>query len=234
MPSEYRSTGSGPGPITPDGCAVEFYALVSERGESQIVHEAAGPGASILELGCGAGRVTRPLVALGHLVVAVDESADMLSHVTGAETVCSPIQTLSLGRHFDAVLLSSNLINVPDDGVRAELLAACRAHVADTGSVIVQQHPPTWFEVAEDRERTQDGIILRTRDFTRPAPGLLSGTVEYVAGDRRWTQTFTARQLSEPALTASLAQAGLRLDRYLTPDQGWFRAVPVPADHTPR
>jgi hypothetical protein len=48
-----------------------------------------------------------------------------------------------------------------------------------------------------------------------------------VAGDRQWTQTFTAKRLTEPVLTTSLAAAGLRLDRYLTPDQGWFRALPV-------
>ncbi len=49
------------------------------------MYEAAGAGASILELGCGAGRVTHPLVALGHPVVAVDESPEMLAHVRGAE-----------------------------------------------------------------------------------------------------------------------------------------------------
>jgi SAM-dependent methyltransferase len=228
MPTTRWSAGTGPGPITPDGCAVEFYALIPEEGEAQIVHEAAGPGASILELGFGTGRVTLPLTALGHDVVAVDESPDMLAHVTSAETVCSPIEDLSLGRRFDAVLLASTLINVPDDDVRAALLATCRAHVSDTGCVIVEWHPPAWFESAGDGERTLNGIILRLRDVTRPAPGLLSATVEYVAGDRRWTQTFTARQLTESALRASLATAGLRLDRYLTPDQRWFLAVPVP------
>jgi SAM-dependent methyltransferase len=227
MPSARSSTGTGPGPIAPDGCAVEFYALFPDTGESRIVHEAAGPGASVLELGCGAGRVTRPLTALGHAVVAVDESPDMLARVTGAETVCSSIEDLRLGRRFDAVLLSSNLINVPDDDVRTAMLATCRAHVADAGHVIVQQHPPAWFDVAGDRERTHEGMILRLRDVTRPAAGLLSGTAEYVVGDRRWTQTFTARQLSEPVLASSLAAAGLCLDRYLTADQGWFRAVPV-------
>jgi SAM-dependent methyltransferase len=227
MPIERWSAGTGPGPITPDGCAVEFYALIPEQGESQIVHEAAGPGASILELGCGAGRVTRPLTALGHAVVAVDESPDMLAHVTSGEIVCSSIEDLSLDRRFDAVLLASSLINVPDDDVRTALLATCRAHVGDTGCVIVEWHPPAWFDSAVDSERTMDGIIIRLRDVTRPAPGLLSATVEYVAGDRRWTHTFAARRLTESALAASLATAGLRLDRYLTPDQRWFLAVPA-------
>jgi SAM-dependent methyltransferase len=95
------------------------------RGEPAIVHAATGPGASILELGCGAGRVTHPLVALGHPVVAVDESADMLAHVRGAETVCARIEDLALGRRFDLVLLASHLIN-SDPPTRAAFLAACR------------------------------------------------------------------------------------------------------------
>jgi ubiquinone/menaquinone biosynthesis C-methylase UbiE len=53
-------------------------------GEPEIVHGAIPPGASILELGAGAGRMTRPLVTLGHPVVAVDESGEMLARIRGA------------------------------------------------------------------------------------------------------------------------------------------------------
>jgi SAM-dependent methyltransferase len=220
-----RSHGTGPGTITPDGCAVDFYAMMPDFGEPAIVHEAAGPGTSILELGCGAGRVTHPLIALGHPVVAVDESPEMLAHVRAAETVCARIQDLSLGRRFGAVLLASHLINA-DDEIRRAFLETCRRHVADDGCVIIQQHSPSWFEDARDGEVTRDGVIMRLRDVSRPAPNLVSATVEYVTGDRRWTQTFTTMRLDEAELAAALAAAGLRLDRYLTEDHGWFRAVP--------
>jgi hypothetical protein len=94
--------------------------------------------------------------------------------------------------------------------------------------VIIEQHQPQWFATACDGESTRDGVVYRLRDVTRPAPGLVSATVEYVAGDRRWTQTFTAVQVDENELHASLAAAGLGLDRYLTEDRSWLRAVPVP------
>ena len=44
---------------------------------------------------------------------------------------------------------------------------------------------------------------------------------------------FTNR-LDEDVLVAALATAGLRLDRYLTGDHSWFRAVPasLAADRT--
>ena len=212
--------------ITPDGCAVDFYAQLPDFGEPAIVHDAAGPGASILELGCGTGRHTHPLVALGHPVVAVDESPEMLAHVRGAETVCARIDGLSLGQRFDAVLLASHLINVADEPIRRALLAACRDHVADDGCVIVQHHPPEWFAAAAEYEDTSEGIIFRLNDVSRPAPNLVSATVEYVAGDQRWTQTFTSMRLDDSELAAALAAAGLRLDRYLTENHSWFRAVP--------
>jgi hypothetical protein len=62
---------------------------------------------------------------------------------------------------------------------------------------------------------------------TRPAPNLVSATAEYVVGDRCWTQTFTTRGLDKAELAAALAATGLRLDRYLSEDHSWFRAVPV-------
>ena len=228
MTAAAGSYGTGPGVITPDGCAVDFYALMPAFGEPAIVHEAIGPGASILELGCGAGRVTHPLVALGHPVVAVDESPEMLAHVRGAETVCARIQGLSLGRRFGAVLLASHLINT-DAGIRSTFLAACRDHVADDGCVIVQQHSPQWFSAAAETEDIREGIIYRMRDVSRPAPNLLSATVEYVADDRCWTQTFTTTRLDDDELAAALGAADLRLDRYLTEDRSWFRAVPADA-----
>jgi hypothetical protein len=46
-------------------------------------------------------------------------------------------------------------------------------------------------------------------------------------GERVWTQTFTAERLDNQALEAALAEAGLAVDAYLTPDGSWVRAVPV-------
>jgi SAM-dependent methyltransferase len=224
MTSPSQSFGSGPGAITPDGCSVEFYARMTAGDEPDIVHEAIRPGASILELGCGAGRVTHPLVALGHRVVAVDESPEMLAHVRDAETVCGPIEGLALDRRFDVVLLASHLVN-SDPPTQAAFLAACRRHVADDGCVIIEQFTPEWFSTAAEGESTREGIIFRMRDVSRPAPNQVAATVEYVDGDRCWTQAFTAFRLDDPADV--LAEAGLRLDRYLTEDHIWFSAIPA-------
>jgi SAM-dependent methyltransferase len=213
--------GSGPGVITPDGCAVDFYALLPAMGEPELVDAAIPAGASILELGAGAGRMTHPLVELGHPVVAVDESPEMLAHIHGAETVNAQIQALDFGRRFDAVLLASFMVNTADETLRQGFLRACRRHVRDHGRVLLQRHAPAWFEEAAEGEATEEGITFRLRDLKRPGPGLLSATTEYRVGDRVWTQSFTTRRLDDAELADVLADVGLAVDAYLTGDGSW-------------
>src|SRR4051812_21088440 len=88
----------------PDGSPVGLFARLPELGEGEVVAAVLPSGASLLELGCGAGRITRQLVRLGYRVTAVDESREMLAHVRDAETVEAPIEGLELGRRFDGVL----------------------------------------------------------------------------------------------------------------------------------
>jgi SAM-dependent methyltransferase len=147
------STGSGPGAITPDGCAVDLYRSLPVGDEPAIIHATVPPQASILELGCGTGRVTHPLIALGHQLTAVDESPEMLAHLRGARVVCGRIEELALDERFDVVVLGSHLVNVPDDDALAAILACCARHVAATGCVVIERHPESWFDDAKDMER---------------------------------------------------------------------------------
>jgi len=221
--------GTGPGVITPDGCSVELYAMLPAGEEPRIVHGAVGEGASILELGSGAGRVTHPLLALGHPVVAVDESPQMLERIHGAELVASSIERLDLGREFDAVLLASHLINVPDVEWRRTLLRTCRRHLRPGGRVLIQRHAPGWFDTAEPFERRgadlpAGPLVVRMLDVRRPGPGLLSATMEYQVGARTWTQWFTAARVDDAQLAADLAAVGLAIDGQLTGDGTWVGA----------
>jgi len=52
-------------------------------GELDDVRPLLTPGTSVLELGAGAGRLTRKLLEWGLNVTAVDNSADMLVYVPG-------------------------------------------------------------------------------------------------------------------------------------------------------
>jgi hypothetical protein len=56
--------------VAPDGSPIEVYKRLPALGEPELVAAVVPEGATILELGCGAERITRPLVALGYVLLA--------------------------------------------------------------------------------------------------------------------------------------------------------------------
>lgn len=220
-------SGTGPGSITPDGCAVELYARLSAGNEPDVIEAAVPAGASILELGCGAGRVTHPLVERGFAVTAVDESARMLDHIEGARTVRSPIESLDLGdERFDVVLLASFLVHTSDHRVREGLLRTCRRYVKDGGVVLLQREGADYHTDLPRNGRTGRGCTIRIVSAEPLGDGVSEVRAEYVFEDARWTQTFRSRALSVEQFEACLEAAGLAVDRYLTDDGVWVLARP--------
>ncbi|WP_277031342.1 class I SAM-dependent methyltransferase [Actinacidiphila oryziradicis] len=218
--------GTGPGAITPDGCSVELYERLPVRDEPDIIERAVPARARILELGCGAGRVTHPLVERGFTVTAVDESPQMLERVHGARTVCSPIEELELDERFDVVLLGSFLVHAGDPKVRQGLLRTCRRHVRHDGCVLIQRENDGRHENLP-RERKTAGGLIRVVSSEPAGPGVQSVHVEYVFPDAQWSQTFLSRPLTTEAFELALTEAGLAVDAYLTGDRMWVRALPV-------
>lgn len=219
--------GTGPGAITPDGCAVELYARLPVGNEPDIVAAAVPAGAHILELGSGAGRVTHALLARGFTVTAVDESAEMLERVRGARTICGPIEALDLGESFDAVLLGSFLVHAGDPEVRRGLLRACLRHVAEGGQVLIQREGPDWHTDVPRERVDPAGFTVRMLSAEPVGDGVNSVRAEYAFPDAVWTQTFRSRPLTQEQFEAALEEAGLRADAYLTRDGTWVRAVPA-------
>ncbi|MFJ7062248.1 class I SAM-dependent methyltransferase [Streptomyces griseobrunneus] len=220
--------GTGPGAITPDGCAVELYRRLSAGEEPDVIAGAAPAGASILELGCGAGRVTHPLVERGFTVTAVDESAEMLEQIVGARTVRSAIETLDLGaERFDVVLLGSFLVHAGEHRVRDGMLRVCRARVKDGGIVLIQREGAAHRSELPWERVDPSGGLIRIVSAEPVGDGVRSVRAEYDFGDARWTQTFLSRELSERQLAGHLEAAGLTVDRTLTDDGTWLLARPV-------
>ena len=191
--------------VAPDGSPVEVYEQLPELGEGERVAEAIAPPATLLELGCGTGRVTRQLLRGGYTVTPVDESPEMLARVHGAEIVCARIEELDLGRRFDAVLLMSNLLTVEPPQRRA-FLAACARH---SDLLVVESLPLGWRPVESESlriDRIEDGVV--------------HGEVFYEGGA---SHVFAMRVFAdEDELSAVLAEEGWELDRRL--DDRWFTA----------
>lgn len=219
--------GTGPGPITPDGCAVEFYRRLPVGDEPDIISAAIPAGAHILELGSGVGRVTHALLQRGYTVTAVDESADMLQRVHGARTICSPIEDLDLGETFDAVMLASFLVHNGDTAIRQRMLRACTRHLAKGGCVLIQREGEDYHSNLPRERVDPSGFTVRIDEAAPIEDGVHTVRAEYEFPDAVWTQTFTTRPLTKEQFEEALAEADLRVDRYLTQDRIWVRAVPA-------
>ena len=215
------------GPVTSDGCPVEVYRRLPAMDQPELVSGLVGPAARVLDLGAGCGRVADPLVELGHAVVAVDNSADMLALVRRARPHLGEIAGLDLGEQFDAVLLASHLLNSPDDGDRLAFLQTCARHLRPGGRLILQWHPPEWFDEHETG-RTTEGTVGPFTSWlvVRGMDGdLLTAAVTYADGNDRWTQEFQARRLSLDDVSAALRRAGLHLEGAVDGHPDWLTAT---------
>jgi SAM-dependent methyltransferase len=208
--------------VAPDGSPVEAYALLPELGEGELIARVVRSGGSILELGCGTGRMTRQLVRPGYRVTTVDESAEMLARVEDAETVCSRIEGLDLARHFDAVVLASNLIAAPPEQ-RCAFLATCLRH-ADL--LVVEGLPLGW---RPEEGETRLGPVLSRLLTDDVQNGVVRGVATYEASGRVWTHAFAMWVFAdEEELDAALAEAGFLRERWLDREGGrWFTARSV-------
>lgn len=112
---------------------------VDVHGEAAFV--AARSPATVLDAGCGTGRVAVELARRGMEVTGVDVDAGMLDTArrTGAavEWVEHDLTTLDLGRTFDVVLLAGNVPLFTPPGTEVALVERCARHVARPGGVLV-------------------------------------------------------------------------------------------------
>lgn len=222
--------GTGPGTITADGCAVEVYARLPATGEPDIIHGVLAESASVLDLGAGVGRIADPLVDLGHRVVAVDDCAEMLAHVRKAATVLCTIEDVRLPERFDAVLLASFLINTPDASQRTAFFTAARHHLATGGEVLMQWHPPEWFDSLTPGGTYHGGVATRRGD--RP-------TTRKGSSARSRLKTSATTYCAQWSPTTWLTSAGRAAGRHTgspskTSNTGWRSVASGSIDFSPK
>lgn len=206
--------------VAPDGSPVDIYLAIPAGETPTLIHEAVPPGGSILELGSGPGRITRVLVAYGHPVTAVDDSAAMLAHVTGARTVCTDLWALDLPERFDAVVAGSHLVNTADPSEAVRLLRVCRAHLAPGGTVLVEHYPAGFLRDTTARTGSA-GPVSTGYERLAEDDGVYTARVSYRLGTRTWVQDFQTADVTEADLDRLATAAGLRLVRYLDAERTW-------------
>lgn len=110
----------------------------SVHGEADLV-SSLGPG-SVLDAGCGTGRVAVELARRGIDVVGVDLDPAMIDTARAKAPdlpwVLDDLAALDLGRTFDVVVAAGNVLIFLTPGTEAAVVARLAAHVAPGGALV--------------------------------------------------------------------------------------------------
>jgi SAM-dependent methyltransferase len=172
---------SGPTPWDGDDYQRRFDELAAAgadvHGEAMFV-AAYGP-ASVLDAGCGTGRVAIELARRGIEVVGVDADASMIetarSRAPSITWAQADVAEVDLGRTFDVVVMAGNVPLFTPPGTTAALVAGCARHVIDDGLLVAGfQLGPRYGIDGYDAEAAGAGLELVERFATwdrRPFAG---------------------------------------------------------------
>jgi len=209
--------------VAPDGSPVAVYEALPVEPDLSRVCSVLQPGATVLDLGTGVGRIANPLARAGHAVVAIDNSPAMLARVVGAETLLADVYALDLGRRFDVVLALSHLIDSRAREQRRALLRVCRAHVHDDGLVLLQRYPRGWTPTEGTNCVGDIGVHLHDVELL---PDGFAAQVTYTLADDEWTQVFEGAVVDDAELSALASEAGLVMRDVLDDEGIWVVLAP--------
>lgn len=155
-----------------DGKAYQarFDALAAEgmdmHGEATLVRSFSP--ASVLDAGCGTGRVAIELARHGIDVTGVDVDRSMLAEARrlgpGLTWIEADLATLAVGRRFDVVVMAGNVPIFCPPGDRPALVGSSAAHVAGGGVLIAGFQLDRGYGLAEyDAACDLAGLTLEQR-----------------------------------------------------------------------
>ena len=207
--------------VAPDGSPVEAFALLPPGPGPALIAARLAPASTVLELGCGAGRLLAPLHARGHKCTGVDQSAEMLARVPeGIETIEGDIEEVDLEWTYDAVILASFLVNTPDVDLRRAYLDAAAAH--SHGDVFVQRLDPELVPEAVDASSEEDGVVYEMADIVHAGP-LFKATMRFTFRDANSTyeHRYQGEVLDDATFETTVRSVGLRVRDYLDGQRTW-------------
>jgi ubiquinone/menaquinone biosynthesis C-methylase UbiE len=164
-----------------DSYQQRFDDLASEgrhvHGEADFVMALAP--ATVLDAGCGTGRVAIELARRGVEVVGADHDSSMLTTARrlGATVtwVEADLAALALDRTFDVVVMAGNVPLFTPPGTEAALVAGCARHLRPGGSLVAGFQLGRGYDLESyDRDCAAVGLELVGRWATwdrQPAPG---------------------------------------------------------------
>ena len=124
---------------------------------------------TVLDAGCGMGRVGIDLARRGVTVTGVDLDPAMLDRAAKNAPECSwhvaNLATLDLGQTFDVVVMAGNVLPFAKSEERPKIMAALCAHVAPAGVLVSGSSLwPKWPKAQDyDRWCAESGLELVER-----------------------------------------------------------------------
>jgi 2-polyprenyl-3-methyl-5-hydroxy-6-metoxy-1,4-benzoquinol methylase len=110
------------------------------HGEADFVGRLDPSPTTVLDAGCGTGRVARELARRGVSVVGVDSDPSMLDvareQAPELRWQLADLAELQLEELFDVVLLAGNVVVFLAPGTEAEVVGRCAAHVRPGGVLV--------------------------------------------------------------------------------------------------
>lgn len=110
------------------------------HGEASFVLAIDPPPRSVLDAGCGTGRVAIELARQGVDVVGVDLDPSMLDtarrRAPSLEWIHADLTELSLRKRFDAVVMAGNVLLFTTPGSEAAVVGACARHLGPERALV--------------------------------------------------------------------------------------------------
>ena len=124
--------------------------------------------ASVLDAGCGSGRVAIELAHRGVEVVGADADPSMIDaarrRAPALQWVVSDLGALDLGRTFAVVVMAGNVPLFTPPGTQPDLVAGCARHVEPGGALVSGFQLGRGYEVtAFDADCATAGLHLAER-----------------------------------------------------------------------
>lgn len=146
--------------------------------------------ATLLDAGCGTGRVAIELARRGVEVVGVDADGSMITtarrRAPTLEWLESDLAELHLGRRFEVVVMAGNVPLFTPDGTQGALVAGAARHVAPGGALVAGFQIDRGYSLAEyDMAGGAAGLTLVERYATWDRQPISGGSSYAVSVHRR-------------------------------------------------
>lgn len=226
--------GSGEDRLYRDPQLADFYDLENTWGKDDEFCRSLATGASsILDLGCGTGRLAAGLASNGCAVVGVDPAAAMLNVARSKPSgnlvswIEGDAREVRLGRRFGLVLLTGHAFQVFLNSADQEaVLNTIAEHLAPNGRFIFDTRNPVaeeWREWCreESQRKLHHPLYGEVEAWNTAQHDQVTGNVVY---QTHYLVTATGQLFSadscihftpQPQLAALITESGLKVDQWL-------------------